>query len=197
MDVNGYITEKWLCNISSTTLLKRQCCRSSFSSPVHCFPSLPPAGPSSPTSQPLPSSSTSKHCCCFWVGFQWITHSHLMTGVNLKEVAGSYGQVQAEGTAPLFGSSSASCTISPFVSSGCSQTWGHQPRPLHHHSCMWRWEVRKCHRLTQGCVGAEEHREDLLALCPAPYEENQQLPNFYIVLQLEMGLPNASHFQTT
>lgn len=87
-----------------------------------------------------------------------------MTGVNLKEVAGSYGQVQAEGTAPLFGSSSASCTISPFVSSGCSQTWGHQPRPLPHHSCMWRWEVRKCHRLTQGCIGAEEHREDLLAL---------------------------------
>lgn len=59
-DIKDCTTDKWLCNISSATLFKCQRFITTFSSPMYCFPLLPPAFPSSPTSHPLPSSSKSQ-----------------------------------------------------------------------------------------------------------------------------------------
>lgn len=159
MDVNGYITEKWLCNIPSTTLLKRQCCRSSFSSPMHCFPSLPPAGPSSPTSHPLPSSSTSKHS----VAAVGLVFSESPTAIWWPELTwrrwpGHTAKCKQRARLPFSAAPQPTAKFPPLFlqvavkPGGTNQ--GHCPTMLN----MWRWEVRKCHRLTQVCVGAEEHR---------------------------------------
>lgn len=145
--------EKWLCNRLST-LFKCQRFTTFFSSHMHCFPSLPPPSPSSPTSRPLPSSSESQRSfAVVRLVFGKSPTTIWWPEPIQRRWAGSYSQVRTEGTAALFSSSGLE-QLQPAVKFHLSFLWvAVKPGGTNQDHCpttlsAWRWEVRKYQRPT-------------------------------------------------